>query len=123
MWEGRFKSCVLSREHLYAAVRYIERNPVRAGMVKRAGDYPWSSAKAHVNKTKDRFLSSNFMIDEISNWKDYLLDDSDDNKSGLFVGHVDTGRPLGDEGFVKRLEKIVGRTLGRKKPGPKKDGN
>ena len=123
LWEGRFKSCVLSQKHLYAAVRYIERNPVRAAMVKNAQDYPWSSAKAHVNRTKDKLLSDNFLVEEITSWKDYLSDDSDDKKGDLFVGHVDTGRPLGDEGFIKKLEAIVGRTLGRKKPGPKKKDN
>jgi len=123
LWEGRFKSGILSQEHLYAAVRYIERNPVRAGIVKKAEDYPWSSAKAHIYKTQDILLLDNFMTEEITNWKDYLLDDSDDKKSSLFVGHVDTGRPLGDENFVKKLEGVVGRTLGRKQPGPKKKNN
>jgi len=123
LWEGRFKSCVLSEKHLYAAVRYVERNPVRAGIVKKAEDYTWSSAKAHVYKTQDRFLSDNFMIEEIANWRDYLLDDSDDEKGSLFIGHVDKGRPLGDKEFIKKLEGIVGRALRRKKPGPKKKGN
>ena len=123
LWEGRFKSCVLSQNHLYAAVRYIERNPVRAGMVKRGQDYSWSSAKAHVYKTKDRLLSDNFMTEEITNWKEYLSDDTDDKKGDLFVGCVDTGRPLGDNDFIKKLEAVVGRTLRRKKPGPKRRDN
>jgi len=123
LWEGRFKSCVLSQNHLYAAVRYIERNPVRAGMVKDAQDYLWSSAKAHVYKTKDRLLSDNFMTEEITNWKEYLSDDTDDKKGDLFVGCVDTGRPLGDNDFIKKLEAVVGRTLRRKKPGPIRKGN
>lgn len=123
LWEGRFKSCVLGEKHLYAAVRYVERNPVRAGIVKKAEDYPWSSAKTHVHKIKDIFLSDNFMIEEITNWKDYLLDDSDDKKSNLFVGYVDTGRPLGDKEFIEKIERVVGRVLRQKKPGPKKKRN
>jgi len=47
VWQGRFYSCVLDEWHLWAAVRYVERNPVRAGMVDRAEDHPWSSARAH----------------------------------------------------------------------------
>jgi REP element-mobilizing transposase RayT len=47
VWQGRFYSCVLDESHLWAAVRYVERNPVRAGMVDRAEDHPWSSARAH----------------------------------------------------------------------------
>lgn len=123
LWEGRFKSCVLSEKHLYAAVRYVERNPVRAGIVRKAEDYPWSSAKAHVYKVQDRVVSDNFILEEIANWKEYLLDNSDDKNGKLFIGHVDTGRPLGDKEFIKKLEAFVGKSLRRKKPGPKKGGN
>ena len=47
LWSGRFYSCPVFGDHLWAAVRYVERNPVRAGLVERAQDYPWSSAAAH----------------------------------------------------------------------------
>jgi len=48
LWQNRFFACVLGPSHLWAALRYVERNPVRAGMVERAADYPWSSASAHL---------------------------------------------------------------------------
>lgn len=121
LWEGRFKSCVLSEAHLYAAIRYVERNPVRAGMVKRAEDYKWSSANAHVNKTKDNLLSDSFVTEKIVDWSDYLSDSSDDKKRDIFVGNVNTGRPLGDEAFIRKLENYTGRALIKNKPGPKKD--
>lgn len=47
VWQGRFYSCPMDETHLWTAVRYVERNPVRAGLVSRAEDYPWSSAPAH----------------------------------------------------------------------------
>ena len=47
VWQGRFFSCPLDEAHLWAAIRYVELNPVRAGMVARAEDYKWSSAPAH----------------------------------------------------------------------------
>ena len=47
LWQGRFFSSVLEDAHLWAAVRYVERNPVRAGLVTQAIDYPWSSAAAY----------------------------------------------------------------------------
>ncbi|MCK5492966.1 MAG: hypothetical protein KAJ14_07640 [Candidatus Omnitrophica bacterium] len=50
LWEGRFKSYPLNEAHLYTTIRYIERNPVRAKMVKQAWEYSWSSAKVHINK-------------------------------------------------------------------------
>ena len=120
LWEGRFKSCVLSEKHLYAAIRYVERNPVRANIVKKAEDYPWSSAKAHVYKKKDNLLSDNFVVKEIPDWKQYLDDNNDNINESLFIKHADTGRPLGDNDFIDRLEKITGRLLYKKKPGPKK---
>jgi putative transposase len=48
LWEGRFKLYPLNELHLYAAIRYVERNPVHSKMVKHTWEYPWSSAGAHV---------------------------------------------------------------------------
>ncbi|PIU46565.1 MAG: transposase, partial [Candidatus Hydrogenedentes bacterium CG07_land_8_20_14_0_80_42_17] len=54
LWQGRFSSFPLDGKYLYAAIRYVERNPVRAGIVEKAEDYEFSSARAHVYKKKDR---------------------------------------------------------------------
>ena len=72
LWEGRFKSYPLNEIHLYAAIRYVERNPVRAKIVKQAWEYPWSSANAHVSKEKDRILDNCFISEEIKDWADYI---------------------------------------------------
>jgi REP element-mobilizing transposase RayT len=45
--QGRFASFVMSEKHLMGATRYVERNPVKANLVARAEDWPWSSAAAH----------------------------------------------------------------------------
>ena len=47
LWQGRFFSSVLDDAYLWSAIRYVEQNPVRAGMVENAEDYLWSSAAAH----------------------------------------------------------------------------
>jgi len=120
LWEGRFKSCVLSESHLYAALRYIEQNPVRAGMVKRAEDYPWSSARAHIRKSKDSLLTDNFMIKEIPDWADYLSSDRDEEHSNSLMKQTEIGRPLGDDNFLKEIESLAGKLLRKKKPGPKR---
>ena len=73
LWQGRFFSCVLDEAHLWAAVRYVERNPVRAGLVKRAADYPWSSAAAHCLGKADPVLSPGFPPpDIIRDWGAWL---------------------------------------------------
>lgn len=119
LWEGRFKSCPLSQNHLYAAMRYIERNPVRAKIVENAMDYPWSSAKAHILKQKDSLLDDNFMGSEIKDWKLFLSDTDKQADINLLKTHINSGRPLGDKQFIEVLEKLTGRILGRQKPGPK----
>ena len=53
LFQGRFVSCVLDEKHLVAAVRYVERNPVRAGMVKEPWTCRWSSAGFHVGERTD----------------------------------------------------------------------
>jgi len=121
LWQGRFISYPLDEQYLYAAVRYVERNPVRAGLVKRAEDYPWSSAKAHVLKEKDILLSDNFMLSEIEDWSSYLAEDDRDIDRNLFREHARTGRPLGDDKFITKLEEITGKVLKKKKPGPQKN--
>jgi len=54
LWQGRFASCPLDEPHTLAAARYIEQNPVRAGLAATPWDYPWSSAAAHVAGKDDR---------------------------------------------------------------------
>ncbi len=119
LWEGRFKSYPLSETHLYAAIRYVERNPVRAGIVRNAWDYPWSSARAHVFKQKAPLLDDNFVISQISDWKAFLSQGDEQIDIDLLRAHVNTGRPLGDDSFIETLEAATGRELHKQKPGRK----
>ena len=124
LWEGRFKSYPLNRTHLYAAMRYIERNPVRAKIVENAWDYYWSSARSHVFKQKNSLLDDNFMTSEIQNWKLFLSREDKQDDINLLKMHANTGRPLGDSQFINAIEKSTGRILHRQKSGPKsKAGN
>src|SRR4030067_3422465 len=57
LWESRYHSCVVDKEkYLWAAARYIEQNPVRVKIVKKAAEYPYSSAKAHIQGLQDEIL-------------------------------------------------------------------
>jgi putative transposase len=120
LWQERFFSCPLDRKYLYYAVRYVELNPVRAGLVKRAEEYPWSSAKAHIHKIKDILLSDEAFVTEIGDWNSYLSVSNEEEVIKKIRKHVATGRPLGEDQFIHTLEKLTGRTLKKKKPGPKK---
>ena len=119
LWEGRFKSYPLSEFHLYAAIRYIERNPVRAKIIKNAWDYPWSSARAHVFKEKNILLDKNFLTSDIPDWKAFLSEEDKPDNVSLLKLHAATGRPLGDDKFIKAIEDETGRELKKRKPGPK----
>lgn len=120
LWEGRFKSYPLNQAYLYATMRYIERNPVRARIVENAWDYPWSSARAHVFKQNDPLLVDNFLISEINDWRAFLSEEDKQNDIKILKRHTNSGRPLGDSEFIEVLEKLTGRVLHRQKPGPKR---
>jgi putative transposase len=67
LWQGRFYSTVLDETHFWAAIRYVERNPVRAGMVLRAEEYEWSAAPAHCGLRHDPILWSRVSTREARN--------------------------------------------------------
>ena len=121
LWQGRFISYVLDEKHAYVALRYVERNPVRAKIVSRAEDYRWSSAKAHLQKRKDKLLSDNFLTSEIKDWSAYLSEEDKQENINILQKHSNTGRPLGGIKFIEKIEKLLGRDLKKKKPGPRKE--
>lgn len=122
LWQGRFSSYPLNKTHLYAAIRYVERNPVRAGIAKKAEEYRWSSAPAHVFNEENKYLTGNFVIEEIKDWKEYLSQIDEEKDIEQLRKHSSTGRPMGDNNFIGVVEKITGRVLKKKKPGRKKKG-
>jgi putative transposase len=119
LWQGRFSSFVLDERHLYAAVRYVERNPVRAKLVRSAHDYPFSSARARVKGYRDDLLSDFYLIEQIKDWEGYLSGTDIDGDLKLLRRHGATGRPLGSKEFLEKLAKKLGIEVEPKKPGPK----
>ncbi len=112
LWQGRFYSCILDEKHLYAAVRYVENNPVRAGIVRKPHRYKWSSAKSHVNMEKDSVLSQGCYLEkEIEDWLEYLIEKEDEQIIRNVRKCSMTGRPCGDDRFMKKLERLFGRRL------------
>jgi putative transposase len=122
VWQGRFYSTVLDDAHLWAAVRYVENNPVRAGMVEHAEAYPWSSAPAHCAGTADSLLAPGLpLLEGISNWRAWLAApfEGEEERYDHIRRHTHTGRPCGSETFLQRLEDLTGRALRPKPRGPK----
>ena len=107
LWQARFGSNVLDERYLLAAIRYVERNPVRAGMVKEAGEYRWSSAAWHMGKVSDDpLVTGDDMLKElIGNWRRYLHAADEKVFLEMIRREAYGTRPVGDERFVKRLER------------------
>ena len=120
VWQGRFYSCPMDEDHLWTAVRYVELNPVRAGLAARAEDYPWSSAAAHCGLRRDPALSGEFPPQGvIEDWSSWLAAGDNETSVRALRTHTHTGRPCGTSGFVAMLEGLLDRTLGPKKRGPR----
>jgi putative transposase len=106
-------------DHTLAAARYVELNPVRAGLVAAAEDWPWSSTQAHLSGRDDGLVQAQPLLGQAPDWRAFLdAGLGDDEREALRAGER-TGRPLGSAGFVAGLEQTLGRPLARGKPGPK----
>lgn len=124
LWQNRFYSTPIDEDaYLWSVARYIERNPVRARLVNLPDKYKWSSAKSHSTGTADDVLSTSGWLenDDLKDYRDFLKNDDKDVDSQIRLA-TSTGRPLGLDKFVKRLEKLLGRELIAKEVGrPKND--
>lgn len=133
LFQARFASYPMDDAHLMAAVRYVENNPVAAGMVGAAEDWPWSSARSHLagRRAKDDPLTDLAALEgHVSNWRAML-------RHGLAAGAADaageavietietrlrTGRLLGAAEWIAAQEQALGRRLTPAKRGPKRGG-
>ncbi len=120
LWQGRFASFPMDEKYLHMAVRYVELNPVKAGLVDSPEQWKWSSASAHIHGEDDELATVAPMLQRVDNWSTYLSGRTAKNDEDLLRLHERTGRPLGSGSFIDRLEKFSNRTLRPLKPGPKK---
>ncbi|MFA5865216.1 MAG: hypothetical protein WC975_11085 [Phycisphaerae bacterium] len=97
--------------YLLLAARYIELNPVRANLVHRAEDYPWSSAAAHCRNCPDPLASPCAIFeDSVADWRKFLAEGVEESDQKSLRRHECTGRPLGNETFLNSMERILIRT-------------
>jgi putative transposase len=120
-WQARFYSCPLDQQQVWNALAYVERNPVRAGLVAQASGHRWSSAGAHLcGHDPSGWL-------ELQPWQASYVPEQWANILALGMGEQAfrerlhqatlTGLPLGDETFVRRWEALLGRPLRWRPPG------
>lgn len=111
LWQNRYYSSIVDfEEYLWAAVRYIETNPVRCGLVKTPDEWRWSSARFHIiGESRDMTLPTEWIPQSLKeNYRNYLLEQADDN---MIRKAVISGRPLGSDEFIRKLETILNRPI------------
>lgn len=131
LWEGRFKSCVISaEEYFFICQRYIELNPVRANMVAHPADYKWSSYRFHAQESLD-LQSELWQPHELYLKLSHQQETRAKRYQALFKYHIpeaELGRvrsathsdmALGNERFKEEIEKLTGRRVTPRKRGRK----
>ena len=126
LWEGRFKSALINLErYFFTCVRYIELNPVRAGMVEHPGDYRWSSYRFNATGHQDAVITPHPLYEQLGS-------DTGARRSayrGLFAGHIDEvdldrlrkgtdkGEVIGNDRFREQMQALMERRVVRSRHG------
>ena len=126
LWQGRFKSPAIQCEgYLLSCGRYIERNPLEAGLVTEPWQYAWSSCRAYASGAADPLLAENsyyleWGVDDGSRqrrWREFLIQEDPKEQPIRRADWV-----VGDETFQKRLQGYQGRAVQRRRGRPPKRG-
>ena len=100
LWQGRFASVVMDERHLMNCARYVEMNPVRAGLVKRPEDWRWSSAAAHLAGRDDGLVEVKPLLERAPVWRE-LLDSALSQADYEAIRSGRTDRPAAWNGGVR----------------------
>lgn len=114
LWQGRYGSSAMDVNHFLNAIRYVELNPVHAGLVARAEEFAWSSAAAHCGRRFDPVLEPahrSSLLSGIANWSRWLAEGIPEDFPGHLQDCVRRNLPCGSEEFVAGLEKSARRDL------------
>lgn len=131
LWEGRFRSCLVDREtYLLCCHRYIEMNPVRAGMVRQPDDYPWSSYRANAMGQPDPLLSIHPVVAALGRtpderraaYRELFQHALESTVIDEIRNATKGGRALGAPPFVTAMAREFGRPVTKVRRGPKPKG-
>jgi putative transposase len=121
-WQGRFGAVAMDEQYLAAALRYVALNPVRARLVERALDWRWSSTRAHLRGKDDGVTALKPVKERFPDFADLLASEPEADLFEPLRAAESIGRPLGDDRFLARLQRLTGRMLKPGKRGPKPSG-
>lgn len=122
LWQARFYSTVMDEAHVLAAMRYVELNPVRAGLCKRPEGWRWSSVHMHLGEAEDRLIDNCVMKKVLPNWSRYVRVRQSEDFNESIRRQTRSGRPMGDDDFIDMVEVVTGRSVRKKPPGPQRSG-
>lgn len=114
LWQDRFFSSALDENHFVNAVRYVELNPVRAGLIDTAESYEWSSAATHCGLRSDTLVThrpASGLFQRIDDWSAWLRNQPDQACVDRLRLHINQNLPCGSEEFVEQLGNIAARPL------------
>ena len=126
LWQGRFwSSPVDTSSYFFACQRYIELNPVRAGLVDGAQRYPWSSYRANAGAEASLVVTPHRMYTELGNdgdarrsaYREFFREELDVSQLQAIRNAIRSGLPLGSDAFIDQLERTTGRRLRPGRPG------
>jgi putative transposase len=119
LWQGRYGAVAMDEQHLAAAARYVALNPVRARLVDRAEEWPWSSARAHLAGRDDGLVEVAPLLERYGEFSAFLGAAEDEQATRALRLAETTGRPVGRADWLSEIEARSGRSLAPKKRGPK----
>ncbi len=123
LFQGRFGSVAMDEDHLRAAFRYVALNPVTAGLVARAQDWPWSSTAAHLAGRDTPHVEVAPALSRVEDFPGLIAPAKDIDPQWTRILRAELiGRPVGAKAWIEHLEVKSGRQLSPQKRGPKPKG-
>jgi putative transposase len=111
LWQGRFSSFAMDEPWLVACARYVELNPVRAGLVQRPEGWRWSSARAHLARREDGITDLAPLLERYPGWRALLDGGLEDRQLRAIRARERSGHPLGGPAFLEQLRRALGRDV------------
>ena len=117
VYQDRFRNFMVQNDaHLFRVLRYVEANPVRAGIVGRAEDYRWSSLSRRITPDGRQYLA-NWPVPRPQNWCEYVNTGIDQHELEALRFCARRGAPYGDEAWVEAAVEAYGLEHTIRKPG------
>ena len=118
LWQKRFYSVVMDEPHAISALRYVEQNPVRAGLCELPEEWPWSSARGNLGLLDDPLIERAVTKRLVPDWRSHLSGDGGCHIKAI-RHQTGTGRPDGSSQFLDDIERRTGRRVRKRRAGRK----